>query len=388
MRFLLLIALIHCLSCQRAPEKQAIWSTNGWPVSSPAAQGMDGTLLKTLDQKFEKGDYGYVDHTLIIRHGHVVYDKGYTHNYDQIAAGRDTSTSMYNYYNPNWHPYYKRGTLHTMQSVTKTVTSAIMGIAFGRKQLPGVDTQIIKYFDDYEIQQLDDRKRRLTLENLLTMRAGFDWDEVSYSYSDLRNNCAAMENSADWVKYVIDRPMAHEPGTVFVYSSGASQLFSHIMKKATGAYIDEYAEQYLFKPLGISEYYWKRTPTKLPDTEGGLYLTPHDLAKIGYLYLQDGVWEGEQLIPSEWVRASLQFHVKAERPDDVTGDWGYGYQWWLLPVKGATTTYAYTMTGYGGQRLFMLPEADLIAVFTGWNIFETGPLPTEVFYDFILKAVK
>jgi CubicO group peptidase (beta-lactamase class C family) len=148
--------------------------TKRWPISSPEEKTMDKTLLKALDQKFEKGEYGYVDYMLIIRHGHVVYDKSYPHDYDQISAERDTSTSICNLYNRDWHPYYRSGTLHTIQSVTKTITLAIMGIAFGCKQLPGVDTEIIKYFDNYEIQHVDDRKQRITLETLLTMRAGFD----------------------------------------------------------------------------------------------------------------------------------------------------------------------------------------------------------------------
>jgi CubicO group peptidase (beta-lactamase class C family) len=198
---------------------------------------------------------------------------------------------------------------------------------------------------------------------------------------DPRNNCAEMERSTNSVKYVIDRPMAQEPKTVFVCNSRISQLFSHIMKKAAGSYIDEYAEK--FKSLGMSEYYWKRIPTKLPDTEGGLYLTPHDLAKIGYLYLKKGVWEGEQLTPLQWVQVSLLFHVESTIPFDVANERGYGYKWCLPPLMHSIAAFMYMMRGVGGQRLFLLPEADLIAVFIAWNIFETDPLPTKVLFDFV-----
>jgi CubicO group peptidase (beta-lactamase class C family) len=383
---MLLVVLIQCVSCQSGVEQQTVWPTNGWPSSSPEEQGMDGAPLAALDQKFSNGDYGYVDHMLIIRRGHVVYDRSYAHDYEEINAGRDASPGMYNYHNPDWHPYYKGTRLHTIQSATKSVTSVLIGIAIGREEIPGVDVEIMDYFDEYKTQEVDANKRQITLEDLLTMRAGIEWDEDSYDYTDPRNSCEQMERSHDWIQFVMSLPMAQEPGEVFVYNSGASQLLSHIIKKSTGSYVDEYAERHLFKPLGIGEYYWKRTPTDLPDTEGGLYLTPHDLAKIGYLYLMDGVWEGERLLPEGWVQASVRYHVE---DIDVPGHvYGYGYKWWLLPYTDPGKSHVYSAWGYGGQRLFVVPEDDLIAVFTGWNIYDMASINASVLFDHVLKAVE
>ncbi len=386
MKFHLLGVLVLCVSCQAGGDKQEIWPTNGWPVSSPEEQGMDAAVLARLDQEFADGKHGYIDHMLIIRHGHMVYDRSYMHDYEHINAGLDAPRGMYNYYDPDWHPYYRDTPLHTIQSATKTLTSALIGIAIGRQELPGVDVEIQSFFENYPAQDSEQAKQRITLEDLLTMRAGIDWDEDTYPYTDARNTCGQMEHSEDWIEYVLNRPMAHEPGTVFVYNSGATQLLSHIIWQATGSHVDEYAERHLFAPLGIREYYWKRIPTGLPDTEGGLYLTPHDLAKFGYLYLKDGVWDDERLLPEGWVQESTRYHV-AELPHSGLV-YGYGYKWWLLPYTNPGKAHIYSAWGYGGQRLFVVPEDDLIAVFTGWNIYDIESISAHILFDHVLEAVK
>ena len=152
------------------------------------------------------------------------------------------------------------------------------------------------------------------------MTAGFNWIEI-LPYSDPANDWMVMEASFDWVKYVIDKPMAYEPGQTFAYNSGATQLLSYIFRKATGKDIEEYAAQNLFAPLGINEYFWKRTPTGLADTEGGLYLKPSDLAKIFYLFLQNGDWNGKQIVSSDWVRSSVTPFMT------LGGGTKYGYKW-------------------------------------------------------------
>ncbi len=170
----------------------------------------------------------------------------------------------------------------------------------------------------------------MTLKDLLTMTSGIRWDETTVDYTDPANSCARMEASKDWIQFVLDQPMAAEPGSTFVYSSGVTELLAEVLRKATGKQADAYAAEHLFGPLGISRFYWKKTPTGHPDTEGGLYLTARDLAKIGYLYMKDGVWEGRRILPEGWAAASTR------RQSDPTGEdasMKYGYQWWVLPGK-------------------------------------------------------
>lgn len=356
------------------------WPTKGWAESTPAAEGLDPAPLEAFDRELASGKNGYVDSMLVIGHGKVVYEKTYDHSaeYARLFAGKG-EPGIYNYYDPGWHPYYKGTKLHTMQSVSKSVTSALVGIAIGEGKLPGVDAKAMPYFGAFRIPP-DPRRDRMTIADILTMRTGIRWDEESTDYTDPRNNCAVMEGKDDWVRYVLEQPMAEDPGKVFVYDSGATELLSYLIWKATGKQADDYAKEHLFGPLGI-EYYWKRTPTGLADTEGGLYLSPRDLAKIGYLYLHGGVWDGRRILPQGWVEAST-------RPLTATNERGYeyGYQWWVMP-KGAGLSHAgYNAWGYGGQLLLVVPDLDLIAVFTGWNIYGEKELDPRYALGRVLEA--
>jgi len=373
---------------------QGEWPTRGWPSTTPPEVGLDARVLAALDADIGEGKYGYVDSMLVIRHGKVAYERSYGHDYDRIYA-REARTpgalvehdpsGPYNYFNPWWHPFYRRGTLHTMQSVTKTVTSVVIGIAVGRQEFPSIDTPVLSFFDPGKVAHVDERKRRMTVRHLLTMAAGLDWDE-DLPYADPKNTCMAMEASYDWVQFSIDREMAHDPGEVFRYNSGATMLLSHVFRAATGQDIEEYAARHLFAPLGIERHFWKRSPSGLVDTEGGLYLEPRDIARIAFLYLKGGRWDGRQVVPEEWVKASLAPSL------DVTEDRSvqYGYKWWLHRYRyQGEDRVAFAGSGFGGQRPIVLPELDLVVVFTGWNILPDRPsLRVQVAIDRILEAVK
>jgi CubicO group peptidase (beta-lactamase class C family) len=364
-----------------APNPPAPWPTKAWPESTPKAEGLDSAPLEAFDRDLASGKYGYVDSMLVIRHGKVVYEKTYDRSADylRLFAGKG-APGIYNYYDPGWHPFYKGTKLHTMQSVSKSVTSALVGIAIGEGKLPGVDAKAMPYHADFRIAS-DPRRDRMTLADILTMRTGIRWDEESTEYTDPRNNCAVMEGKEDWVRYVLEQPMADDPGKVFVYNSGATELLSYLIRKATGQQADDYAKEHLFAPLGI-EYFWKRTPMGLADTEGGLYLTPRDLAKIGLLYLHDGVWDGRRLLPEGWAAASTKAHTTTSEKG-----YDYGYQWWVMPGGDGLTHSGYNAWGYGGQHLLVVPDLDLIAVFTGWNIYDKPELDPRAALQRVLAAV-
>jgi hypothetical protein len=345
------------------------WPTKGWRKATPASLGIEEARLEALDADIASGKYPLVDSLLVIRCGEAVYERKYAHDYGKIY-GKEAHekgplnarlTGPYNYFDPHWHPYYHETDEHSMQSVSKTVTSVTLGIAITRKEFTvGLETPVLKYFDASKVANVDERKRHMTIRDVLTMSTGLDWDE-EVAYDDPKNAASLMEATDDWVQFVIDRPMAHEPGKVFAYSSGATELLAYIFKKQTGQDIEEYAKKYLFTPLGIEHYDWKRTPMGLVDTEGGLYLRAEDLAKIGYLYLHDGIWAGKQIVSADWVKQSLTPRV------DAGDKWKYGFQWWLLP-HGVPQRLAWAARGFGGQSLLVFPEDDLIVVMTAWNI--------------------
>jgi CubicO group peptidase (beta-lactamase class C family) len=368
----------------------ADWPAFKWPLSNPRAVGLDEQVLARLDADIAAGKYGYVDSMLIIRKGLVAYDRTYTHDYDKIygadakkigALNAHESGGPYNYFNPWWHPYYRRGDLHTLQSVSKTVTSVIIGVALTRNQFPSIDTPVLEFFSD--VANVDDRKRRMKIRHLLTMTSGFEWNEGA-PYDSPENSCSIMEASADWVRYAIDRPMAEEPGTRFNYNSGATQLLAHIFAKTTGADIEEYGAQNLFAPLGIPAWFWKRTPWGLPDTEGGLYLERHDLAKIGYLFHHNGVWNGKQVVSPEWVKASLAPSISVTKGSEVQ----YGFKWWLYHYANDEGRLAFGGSGFGGQMPIVVPKHDLILVFNGWNILGDKHLRSREAIDRMIEAVQ
>lgn len=347
--------------------------TKEWIAATPASEKMIIDSLKAFDNDISSGKYGYVDGMVVTRNGKLIYQRSWKYDYDKIYGEHARTTSslnphdhggQYNYFNPWWHPTYRRGELHSLQSVSKTITSVIIGVAINRKEFPDVSRPVLSFFDTTQVKNIDDRKRKMTIKHVLTMTAGFNWNE-NLPYSDPANDCMVMEASFDWVKYVIDKPMAYEPGQTFAYNSGATQLLSYIFRKATGKDIEEYAAQNLFAPLGINEYFWKRTPTGLADTEGGLYLKPSDLAKIFYLFLQNGNWNGKQIVSSDWVRSSVTPFMT------LGGGTKYGYKWWLYEYE--PNKIAWWGSGFGGQLPIVIPEYNIVAVFTAWNVLPGKP---------------
>ena len=364
------IAFLPALALAAAAQEAPVFPGATWPTTTPAAAGINAAVLDSLDREIAAGRYGFVDRMLVIRGGRVAFDRRYTHDYDRAYGDSARSrnaltphdlTGAYNYFSSWWHPYYRRGDLHSLQSVTKTITSVVIGAAVQRGEFPSLDTPVLSFFDTTQVANVDARKRRVTIRHLMNMAGGFDWNE-NLPYMDPRNTGIAMEASYDWVKYTIDRPMMREPGTAFNYNSGESELLAHVFRQATGTDIEEYAARHLFAPLGITRWFWKRSPTGLIDTEGGLYLEAGDLARIWYLFLRGGAWNGVPVVSPEWVRASTTPAMR------VAATVGYSLKWWLFADPTDSTRAIWAGSGFGGQLPYAFPAQDVVVVFYGWNI--------------------
>ncbi len=363
------------------------WPTQGWPKGAPADVGLDEKKLADFDADLAAGKYALVDSFQVFRCGRQVFERKYAHDYSKIYATEAKTkgplnarlTGPYNYFDPYWHPYFHGTDMHSMQSVSKTVTSVIYGIAMTRGDFKAaLNTPVLKYFDAAKVKNVDERKRRMTLRDVLTMTTGLAWNEEDVPYDDPRSDSSLMEATDDWVQYVIDKPMVADPGKVFNYSSGATELLAYIFQKETGQDIDVYGEAHLFAPLGI-RHHWKRTYLGVVDTEGGLYLEGADLAKIGYLYLHDGMWDGRRIVSKEWVTESLAPYIDAPAP------FKYGFKWWLYP-RAQAGQYIWMARGFGGQRLMVFAEEDLIVTFTGWEIVHDAA-PTDDLVNRLLPAI-
>jgi CubicO group peptidase (beta-lactamase class C family) len=375
-RYVLVVLLAAAATSTSAA--QSSWPTKGWPTATPSDVGLNAKVLDSLDAEIAAGRYGNVDRMLVIRHGRVAFDKTYPHNYDSVyadsvhvtgALNPHDETGPYNYYNAWWHPYYRRGDLHTLQSVTKTITSVVIGVAVTRGEFPSLDTPVLSFFDVAKVANVDDRKRKMTIRHLLTMTAGIDWNE-SLPYADPNNTAAGLEESDDWVKFTIDRPMSEDPGTRWNYNSGASALLAYVFRKATKMDVEEYAARHLFAPLGIERWFWKRSPSGLADTEGGLYLEARDLAKIWYLFLRNGRWDGRQVVSPDWVKISVTPAMAVAPAPNAPK---YGLKWWLYPDPRDSTRFIWGGSGFGGQVPMTFPQDDMVVVFNGWNILPGRP---------------
>lgn len=355
-----------------AAQSPSVWPGRAWLTASPASQGFDPAAFEKLDADVRSGIYGHVDHVFVARRGYAVVDTRYPRDYQEISRGRTgpigcgagctdaAAMHEYNYYHPNRHPYYQGRPVHSLQSVTKSIAATVIGAARGHGRIKGLEVPFLTFFADRNLSRVEARLRRATLQDLLTMRSGIEWHEQDRPLDDT-NTTVQLEKSKDWIQFTLDQPMDADPGTKWAYNSGGSQLLSGVIRTATGAHIDAYAAETLFGPIGIRDFHWKKTPTGHPDTEGGLYLSAADLARIGHLHLRDGVWEGKRILPEGWVRDATTRHVTGLR-----GGWDYGYQWWITSRDGVDI---WAGRGFGGQFLIIIPARDVVAVAFAWNVF-------------------
>jgi CubicO group peptidase (beta-lactamase class C family) len=297
-----------------------------WQESSPEEQGLDAARLDALDREI-RDRLTNLSSFLIIRHDRIVFERYY--------QGHDRTDPF------------------SVRSVTKSVISALIGVALREGHLTGLDQRVASFFPDHAGVRADRWKRQITLEHLLTMTAGLAWDD---------GRLGQLWTSDDWVDYVLGLPMAHEPGTVFTYSDGASQLLSAVITSTTRLSARDYGVRRLFGPLGIAAPDWDTDPRGLSIGAWGLFLTARELATFGRLYLDGGLWEGRPIIPAWYVTASTSRHSAGGYPEEAD----YGYHWWVASERGYPTYFA---AGYGGQYLVVIPSLRLIVVTTArWEL--------------------
>ena len=328
-------------------ELPSYWPTDGWQTSTPEEQGMDSEKLADMLTFIQDEDYN-IDSVTIVRNGYLVTDA-------------------------NFYPF-QPDSKHIIHSCTKSVVSALIGIAIEQGYIENEQVPVLDLFPERTVANLTAEKEAMTLEDVLNMATGLDCqDSYLYRWRGLNE----MRQSQDWVQYVLDLPMAEEPGKKFEYCNGASFLLSAIIQETTGMTAFEFAEENLFSPLGISDVIWPTNPQGISIGWGELSMRPHDMAKIGYLFLNDGWWQDEQVVPVSWVEASTRKHISSRTLED-----GYGYQWWV------NDSGMFMALGYRGQYIVVVPEEELVVVFTSDLDDSSFFVPRDLITDYILPAVK
>jgi len=313
--------------------KRDYWPTQDWKISTPEEQGMDSSTLDQLDKDINK-QFPQIHSFLVVRHGYLVFEKYYSNQGEKL--GKD-----------DFHP---------LASATKTFTSSLIGIAMKEGYIKSVEQKMADFFPEYIPAGYDSRLKDISLENLLTMTSGFAWSDM-YMAQD-------WENSPNLIKHTFGLKISNAPGEVFNYNSAASHILSGVVSAASMMKSKDFAQKYLFDPLGITNYSWPTDPQGNVGGSGGprgLALRPRDMAKFGFLYLNEGNWDGKQILTSEWIKQSTLMHNSGGWPHGES----YGYLCWVTETKGYS---AYFAGGMGGQFIYVVPDLDLVVAITSdWD---------------------
>jgi CubicO group peptidase (beta-lactamase class C family) len=322
-----------------------VWPTKEWLESTPEEQGMDSSALAKLVTNGARRGF---DSLLVVRHGRIVTEA---------------------YYAP-----YTAEIPHQIHSSTKAVVSTLIGMLLKDGVLDRLDHPMLDFFSDRRIANVDSRKKAITVQNLLDMTSGFDWDQGIEDGKE--QTLVNMTLSSNWTQFILDCPMAHAPGEVFNYTDANPILASAIVTRLTGKLAEDYAREKLFGPLGITDWHWDRDPQGLTMGGSSLTMLPRDMAKIGFLYLHRGEWEGRQLLPVGW--ADVLRHPLVDMRASFDRTLRYSNFFWVFPERRV-----YMAAGWHGQLIAIFPDLDVVAVITGHRFVPFGDV-----IDGISGAVK
>jgi CubicO group peptidase (beta-lactamase class C family) len=352
---------------------------DGWKTASAESVGVDTTRLAALTESLRAWPELGVHAVLIERSGRLIYEE-YFDGFDERWGEPLGRVAM------------SRESLHDVRSITKSVVSALVGIALDSGAIRSLNEPVMQWFPEYADLDTPER-RRVTLAHVLGMSAGLEWNE-DVPYTDPRNDEIRMTQAPDPLRYALSRPFAFDPGTEFTYNGGLTQVMAAVLSRATKTPLSDYARTRLFDPLGVRDVEWLGNLAGMPSAASGLRLHPRDLARFGSLYLHRGQWNGRQVLPRDWVVLSTNRHFRF-RPRsgvDAGGEFGYSYFWWYSCYPTAAGLIeARTAVGNGQQRVFVLPGLDMaVTVLAGrYNDFTTGAtLATRILRDHVIPAVK
>ena len=359
-RFLVFIFLIGAwfIGCSRLSDPSPSYtyripenSENDISVSSLEAEGIDESLIIQMTEKIRREDIKRIDGVLMLRHNKLVYEE-YFHGHDKEV-------------------------LHNFYSSAKSITSLLVGIAVEKGFIDNINQPIVEFLPEYKsFLNPDSRKDVITVADLLNMSSGLDCDDW------YKGTETMMRKSRDWIKFTLDLPMVNDPGTTGVYCTGGVVTLGRIIENQSNLSLEEFANQYLFKPLNIKRVKWDIMPDGHASGGGAFFLRPRDMSKIGLLMLNEGMWNGNQIVPKDWVERCSESEIKLPGPFD-----GYGYLWWKQMFQNNVD--AYFSSGNGGQDMFVIPSKELVLVFTSGN--ENTELGNQVFYmisNYLLPSIE
>ncbi|WP_245863886.1 serine hydrolase domain-containing protein [Caulobacter mirabilis] len=339
-----------------------------WPRATPEAEGLSAGKLAEMEAAVRKGDFKQITSIVIVRDGKLAYEA----YFDDGGPGATRNT----------------------RSATKTVTGMLAGAAIARGRIPSAQSPILPYFAGRPApQNPDPRKAKITVEDLLTMSSLLECDDQN-PFS--RGNEERMYLIEDWPGFFLDLPIkgfaawtakpADSPyGRAFSYCTAGVTTLGAAIQAAVGKPLPDFAREALFDPIGVGKAEWQASPTGLAQGGGGLALTSRDLARLGWLYADGGVWQGQQVLPKAWVKASVTPKAQIDQTR------AYGYLWWLYDLPSAKGSQpAWFMNGSGGNKVVVFPNLRMVAVVTTTNFSsrDAHQLSEKLISDYVLGAVE
>lgn len=348
----------------REPEDR----NDGWTCADMAAAGIDQERIVNLMKAITRGKHGDIHSLLVVKNGKLVVEEYFAANggkHGPFVAGLFCEK------------------VHHLASTTKSVTSTLVGIAIDQGFIKNVEEPIYHYLPAYSALFGDDKKR-IRICDMLTMTPGFEWRQ--FGVSDYKNDGMRMWRTDDVIKLVLEKPLETAPGKKFNYSNGVPTVTGAILKNAVGMDVATFAKECLFQPMEISDFVWTSYPDGSIETDGGLALRSRDLAKLGQLFLDGGLWNDKRVVSEQWVHESIRERLRFGK---LFNRWGYGYHWMQAESRvGNRVLHSYFVPGDGNQIVAVFPEVQMVIVCTAGNY---GRDPKSDYYslfqEFILPAV-
>jgi CubicO group peptidase (beta-lactamase class C family) len=322
---------------------------DGWTVGAAGDHGMSVQRLEDMMDAIGNGEYPIIDTIAVASQGTLVFEETIRTQLDEKDSWVDNGDLS----------------MHAQFSASKSIASILVGIAIDLADISSVDVPYLSLFDYPSYENWDERKNQIRLEHVLTMRTGLQWDEWNPSYSDPNNALIDFYNqNHDYSKGLLDLPLVADPGSKYAYNTIATVSLGQAIQNRGPLTYGDFFNTYLLDPLQITQIKFTETPTGLPDLGGGLYLYSRDMVKFGQVYMDDGQWNGQQIVSSEWVAASIQSYTDLGWSEPETRDWqvdGYGYQWWIGHFEhNGQVLPTYAALGYGQQLMMVIPDLELV----------------------------
>lgn len=380
---ILSLAIVSCNfdSSGQYSYKTPVYINDGLAVGSLEDVNMDIRVFENLVNEIEGGRYKELHSMLIVKDNKLVFEEYFPgHLYQWDAAHHHGEWVNWNMTIP-----------HRVMSVSKSITSTCIGIAIDNGFIESVHQSIFDYLPNHQHLK-DNGKDQITIEHLVSMTSGLEWDEWHAPLSSAKNDIVGIWfQDKDPVSCILERPLVNKPGTSYTYSGGNMILLGEIIRSATHLDIEEFSKKYLFEPLEVDSSQWElRFENGVIEAAGSLIITPRAMAKIGVTFLNNGVWNGKRIVSEEWVeKSAVPFpgNLGINVPGEASGKEGYSYGWWTktYPIAGKKVNM-YSAGGWGGQHIMVLPEVNTVVIFTGGNYVTKRP-PFKILKKYIIPAI-